>query len=297
MRYPLALLGLALLAAFPAAAGATWAGKPGKIVYHALDDADEGARDGIYSIRPDGSGNRRIVRRAAGEIASSRNGKRIAFFRTENQLWQARSNGSAARRIVSLTHSSGSDPAWSPNGKRLVFTLTVADDAAIREIWVVRTDGGGLRKLTSGHDATWSSRGLIAYADEDGDVATIRPDGGGRRVRVPQGSPAVVTELDFSSDGRRLVYQQSTRRLTKDTIRTFNLRTGGRTSIRDLTTEVSARDVAWAPGSSRLAYVHTAGQGSGPNQLRTIRPDGTGRKTVFEFPSGLTPFDFAWQTR
>jgi hypothetical protein len=43
--------------------------------------------------------------------------------------------------------------------------------------------------------------------------------------------------------------------------------------------------------------VHTAGGGSGPTQLRTIRPNGTDRKTLFDFPSGLTPFDFAWQTR
>ena len=296
MRYSPAFLVLALLATFPAAAGATWPGRPGQIVYQALDDDDEGARDGVYSIRSDGSRNRRISHAADGDIASSRDGKRIAFLRTGRQLWQARSNGARARRIVRLQDGSGSDPAWSPSGRRLVFTVTF-ERGDRREVWVVRRDGSDLRKLIAGHDATWSSRGLIAYADTDGNVATIRPDGRGGRIWVPQGSPVVVKELDFSPKGRRLVYQQSTRRLTKDTIRTVDLRTGRRTSFRDLTKRVSARDVAWAPASHRLAFVHTAGQGSGPNQLRTIRPNGTDRKTLFEFPSGLTPFGFAWQTR
>jgi Tol biopolymer transport system component len=297
MRPSLAFLVLALPAALPAAAGATWPGKPAQIVYHALDDDDEGARDGVYSIRPDGSLNRRIIRRAVGEVASSRNGERIAFFRTEGQLWQARSDGSRARRIVRLQDGSGSDPAWSPSGERLVFTVTVAHDVEVEEIWVVRRDGTGLRKLHSGHGATWSSKGLIAYADEDGAVATIRPDGTGRQIWVPQGSPVVATELDFSPDGRRVAYLQSTRQGTKDTIRTVDLRTGRRTSFRNLTKHVYTFRLAWAPSNHRLAYVHTDIRGNDPPQLRTIRPEGTGRRTLFAFPSGLTPFGFAWQTR
>jgi WD40 repeat protein len=295
MRYALAFVAPALLAAFPATAGATWPGKPDKVVYQALDDNDEGVRDGIYTIRPDGSGNQRISRPAAGDVAPSRTGRRIAFFRTGGRLWQARSDGSHARRIVRLKRGSGSDPAWSPSGRLLVFTITFRSTA--QEVWIVRRDGSALRKLHRGHDATWSSRGLIAYASGDGDVATIRSNGRGRRIWVPQGSPVVVTGLDFSPGGLRLVYQQSTSGLTRSTIRTVDLRTGRRTVFRDLTTQVSARDVAWTPGNHRLAYVHTAGAGSRPNQLRTIRPDGTRRKTLFEFPSGLTPFGFAWQTR
>src|SRR3954451_24028938 len=100
MRSSLALLALVLLAAFPPAAGATWPGKPGRIAYHALDDADDGTLDGIYSIRPGGGHNLRIVRGTEGGVASSRDGKRIAFFRTGGELWQARSDGSRARRVV-----------------------------------------------------------------------------------------------------------------------------------------------------------------------------------------------------
>jgi Tol biopolymer transport system component len=297
MRYSLAFV-LAMLAAFPAAAGATWPGAPDRIVYNALDDDDEGGRDGVYSILPDGSDNRRIARRNVGPVAPSRDGKRIAFFRAPRQLWHAASDGSGARRVVRLPRGSGYGPAWSPDGRRLVFTVTFKRRAGeVEEVWVVGRDGKGLRKLRRGGDATWSSRGLIGYTTADGEVATIRPNGRGRRIWVPQRSPVVVNELDFSSDGLRLVYQQSNRRFTRSTIRTVNLRTGERTMFQDLTEGVSARDVAWVPDSDRLSYVHTAGEGSGPNELRTIEPDGTGQETLFEFPSGLTPFGFAWQTR
>jgi Tol biopolymer transport system component len=303
MRSLLTLIVLAPLAAFPAGAAATWPGEPGQIVYQGLDDADdEGARDGIYSINADGSGNRRIARRSDGGVASSPDGQRIAFFRAGRELWEARSDGSAARRIVRLKRGESTEPAWSPSGKQLVFTRTVKRRVRrkvveVDQVWRVNSEGSGLRKLRRGRGATWSSRGLIGYAEADGAVATMRPDGRGRRIWVPQGSPVFVTELDFSSDGQKLVYQQSTRRSTKNTIRTIDLDTRARTSFPDHTDEVSARDVVWVPGEHRLAYVHTAQEGSGRSEHRTILPDGTGNTTIFEFPSGLTPFAFAWQTR
>jgi WD40 repeat protein len=163
-------------------------------------------------------------------------------------------------------------------------------------VWVIGRDGGEARELAAGRYATWSSRGAIGFATQDGDVMTIRPSGRGRRIWVPQGSPVVVGDLDFSPDGRRLAYVQSDRRFTQTTIRTIDLRTRRSTSFPDATRGVRALDIAWTPGGRRLAYVHQP-RGSGANQLRTIRPSGRNRRTVFRFPSPLTPFEFAWQTR
>jgi Tol biopolymer transport system component len=294
MRAPLAVLVLALIAAFPAAAGATWPGEPGQIAYLGVDIDDEGTDDGVYTIGPDGSGNRRLFRRATDDVAWSRDGQRLAFFRTERQLWQARADGSKARLVVRVSGEGASDPAWSPSGRRVVFTRFRGEDDA-REVWIVRRNGKGLRRLVAGHSATWSSKGLIAYATESGDVATIRPNGRGGRIWVPQGSPVVVNELDFSPDGSRLVYQQNSPRLGRPTIRTINLRTGTRTSFRDQTKRVFAQDIAWAPSNRRLAYVHLR-RSSDTTELRTVRRNGTDVKTAFRFPDGVTPFSFAWQT-
>jgi Tol biopolymer transport system component len=293
-----------LLAAWPAGASATWPGKPGRIAYEALSGPDG---DGIYSTQPDGTGSRRIVPGGHGDVAWSRDGTRIAYFRTNDDLWEARSDGSHARRIVLLKDGGfGFDPAWSPSGRRLVLTVGhefEGDDEQVtttEDVYVVRRDGTGLRKLRRGHDPAWSSRNRIAYADPRGRVFTIRPDGRGRHIWVPQGSPAYVSDLDFSPNGLKLVYHQSTPTVRKSTFRTLDLPTGRRTRFRNFTKKVNATDVSWAPGGRRLAYVHSTPLRSGPappEQFRTIRPDGTGRRTLFEFPAGASVFDFAWQSR
>src|SRR4051812_39309054 len=192
---PLLTLALQAACALPAGAGATWPGQPGRVAYETL--APTG--DGIYSIAPDGTGSRRVVdRRSTGDIAWSRDAKRIAYFRTNEELWEARTNGSHARRILRLEQAYGFAPAWSPNGKRLVFTLAREfegdneNTTTTNDVYVVGRDGTGLHKLASGHDPTWSSRNRIAFATEKGDVVTIRPNGRGRHIWVPQGSPLYV---------------------------------------------------------------------------------------------------------
>ena len=299
---PLAVLLPAALAAFPSAAGATWPGKPGRIAYSALSDNG----DGIYSIRPNGTGNRRILPGADGDMAWSRDGKRIAYFRTNEELWVARSDGSHRHLIRRFTGGDyAADVAWSPSGRRIVFTGSTEEEVGEDEdvittdtIYVIHRDGKGMRKLRRGHDPTWSSGNLIAYATGGGKVVTIRPNGRGRHIWVPQGSPVYVSNLDFSPNGRRLVYEQG---IEKSSIRTINLRTGRRTRFRSGTKQVNATDIAWAPNNSRIAYMHSprgkTGEVAPADEIRTIRPNGKRRRTVVTLPREPTVFDFAWQTR
>ncbi|MBP1606389.1 MAG: peptidase, (acylaminoacyl-peptidase) subfamily [Acidobacteria bacterium] len=63
-----------------------------------------------------------------------------------------------------------SEPAVSPDGSRIVFTVSVLDEAAGRrrtDLWLVRADGSGLRQLTthqaSDTSATWTADGKSIY--------------------------------------------------------------------------------------------------------------------------------------
>jgi Tol biopolymer transport system component len=302
-RFAPCLAAVFFACALPSGAGATWPGKPGRIVYDAL--APTG--DGYYSIRPDGLGNRRILSVAnggAGEAAWSRDATQLAYMPNTHELWEAETDGSEARRILLLEDAYADSPAWSPSGRWLVFTLLREfedpDDNVITTdyVYIVRPDGTGLRRLTSGHDPTWSSRNRIAYADDSGDVITMRPDGRGRRIWVAQRRAVYVSDLDFSPDGAKLMYRQGFG--TNSTIRTIDLRTGARTRLSAFNKRVRTSDVSWAPGGRRVAYLHhvfpEGGGPSPPSELRTISPLGKRVKTLFTFPAHATVFSFAWQT-
>jgi Tol biopolymer transport system component len=293
LLFPVAAL-LVALAAFPAAADATWPGKPGKIAYHQSGDGP------IFSARPDGSHDHRLLRQSEGDPAWSPRGRWIAYP-ISTEVWRARADGSHRRRIARL-ESAVSDPAWGPHGRRLVFTLNTTDRQYndVGYLYVVRRNGKGLHRLAKGHDATWTANGLLAYATNRGAIATIRPDGSGRHIWIPGKRDFDVTNLDFSPNGRRIVYQRYGLDGGRSSIRTLNFRTGRRTRFPALTKQVFATDVAWTPSGRRLAYLQDRRNGESlerPNEIRTISPRGKGRRTLIKFRSTAFFVDFAWQTR
>ena len=99
------------------------------------------------------------------------------------------------RRVATLTARRAgredSEPAWSPDGKRVAFTRTTDGRRSCR-IYVMRADGSGVRRITSGpadFSPAWSPDGrLIAYR-ANRLVRVVRPDGSGGRT-VPTGTPA-----------------------------------------------------------------------------------------------------------
>ena len=63
-----------------------------------------------------------------------------------------------------------SEPRVSPDGKRVVFTVRTTDmeeNKGKTSLWLVQTDGGGLRRLTtaraSDDDPRWSPDGMTIF--------------------------------------------------------------------------------------------------------------------------------------
>jgi dipeptidyl aminopeptidase/acylaminoacyl peptidase len=69
---------------------------------------------GIYVIRPDGSGLRRVVEQGA-EPDWSPDGRLIVYTRRAG-IWVVRAGGGGARRL-----HGGSSPSFSPNGRQIVY--------------------------------------------------------------------------------------------------------------------------------------------------------------------------------
>ena len=74
---------------------------------------------------------------------------RILLARPGSEIWAVRKDGSHQRFIAR-----GSDPAWSPDGKRIVFVGPRQPRVSKPEICIMRADGTHIRRLTKNWNAS-----------------------------------------------------------------------------------------------------------------------------------------------
>jgi len=182
--------------------------------------------------------------------------------------------GLGDRPLPELTESD-SDPAWSPDGQRIVFSGLVAGN---RDLYTVNPDGSDLRRLTASPQAerepAWSTRGEIAFVRGAG-LYVIRADGSGlRRMTVRGRRP------DWSPDGSRLVFQSDRR-----------LYTFGRTGRRPRPLmRLGGIYPAWSPSGRRIAFRRDF-------DIYTVGAKGSGLKRVYNWvapiPRGGPPARYA----
>ena len=157
---------------------------------------------GIYLASLDGTELSRVAPEGPGSPDWSSTG-RIAFVR-RSDIWLTRL-GATARR---LTHRGGASPSWSPHGSKLAFVRAVGGR---NEVFLVGRDGRGLRKLTrrGGYGPSWSPDGSWIAFIRAGDLFVVRTNGRGLRRLVdglsePEfGEGPQVTSVDWQALRRR----------------------------------------------------------------------------------------------
>jgi TolB protein len=199
------LAGLALILGFAEAASAAFPGRNGKI---AFVHRPGGHTRGIYTMRPNGTHEHRIVRR--GEDPSfSANGKKIVFAR-RGDIYTMRASGSHKRRVTDGWWRKDYSPSFSPSGRKIVFSRV---RRGATNVYTIRTDGSHLRRLTRRGGATpaFSPDGRsIAFADRCGGLSIMNSDGSGKtrltdRECMP--GPRDISP-DFSPDGQWVVFER-----------------------------------------------------------------------------------------
>src|SRR6266536_1403348 len=158
----------------------TWS-PDGSMIAYAPGGGPSG-RSGIAVMNADGSGQRRLAHTDYGEYPSwSPDGKRIAFnsnLSGEGLMYIGDGDGS---RVVDLSGvGQGHEVAWSPDGRSILFVSERDHPDNYNDIYVMRPDGSGVKRLTraGGETPAWSPDGRYIVLSAGG-LFVMRADGSG----------------------------------------------------------------------------------------------------------------------
>lgn len=318
------LLAVFMLATTPVAfqrAEAAFPGRNGLIVFEVEQtpaSAIGGGLNGdIYVVGANGLGVQVVTQGPEDDHfpAWSPDGTRIAFTRSVgNRLADIYVMDSSGGNILNLTPGTpqfaDTSPAWSPDGTRIAFIRKPVDVLFLPtvtngDLYVMQADGSDPRRVGKGEtDAgspAWSPDGFwIAYsATNSNAIHLVSFDGRVRgSVQPPGGLPYRPTAIDWSPDGKRLIFSMSAsgtlgERAFASDIWVIGL--NGR-NLQNLTGDaigVSADDksASWSPDGKRSVFVSNR---DGPYYLFKMRADGSKveRLVGIQLSGSSTPSDW-----
>jgi TolB protein len=236
---------------------------------------------GVYAVNADGGGERRLARH--GWLpAWSPDGRKIAFFSGNGKIYVMNADGSEHLALTKPQPGRMRSLAWSPDGRKLAY-LNACHPGCLN-LYVVRSDGSGLRNLTSklaagGHfgdpgpasDPAWSPDGQKLAFVRHG-VYVVNADGSGLRNLTPKPVGAYADHA-WSPDGRKLAFVGA--RDGNSEVYIMNADGSGRRAL----TRNSAYDAdpAWSPDGRKIAFVSNR---DGNYAIYVMNADGSGQRKL-----------------
>jgi Tol biopolymer transport system component len=227
--------------------------------------ANSGAFDGLSSWRADG---RRLAFMSDRRTATNLEG--------DTEIFVMNADGSNQRQIT-FNAFDDEHPAWSPDGKRIVFARDF--DPIVgqfdEDLFTMDADGTNEKNRTNTpgvneFEPVWSPTGrTIAFAsdrDGDGEIYRMRPNGSGVRQLTFN---ALNDEFpDWSPDGRRIAFFGE----RDGNFDIYTMRADGGKQTR-LTFDAAFDGLpVWSPDGRQLTF---ASDRDGNDEIYTMRADGS----------------------
>ena len=160
------------------------------------------------------TGERRVVANFAGSNsgpAISPDGQKVAVVLTKNKhLQQIYIMSAAQKRRMRVGRSIDTEPAWSPNGRRIVF---VSDDSGTPQIYEYKLENSAVRRLSFGSNYCVSP----SYSADGKRVLHIRRNAAGRNnvalLDIQSGGEVFLTNIreadspSFSPNDAMVLYK------------------------------------------------------------------------------------------
>jgi Tol biopolymer transport system component len=235
----------------------------GQIAF-AEDGTSDQRHEQIYLERADGSNVRQLVHSRASDVnpALSPDGRRLVFTRhvdsTPDRIFLVDVDGSGLEPLVpsncpDVCSDSVEGSAWSPDGRRLVFTRAIlhgrSTEPTAVELWLTNTDGREAHRLTQKPAETVGGR----PGAQDGFAG-------------------------WAPDGTRVVFTHRERGTppSPDQFAVYTIKPDG-TDPRQLTpNDIQAGDAVWSPDGTLIAFLSPPDAETFPKVVYTMRPDGSG---------------------